>query len=70
MKTAEYWIDKIDEISSDRDQENWIKAIQAGARQSAAREAAEVVNKCVGYGECSGIVAYKNILAHFKLEDK
>jgi hypothetical protein len=37
MKTAQHWIDRLDEVSSERDQENWVKAIQRDARKGMSR---------------------------------
>ena len=33
MKPAQHWIDRLDEVSSERDHRNWIKAIQDDARK-------------------------------------
>lgn len=31
MKKAQDWIDRLDEVHSERDQQNWVEAIQADA---------------------------------------
>lgn len=38
MKSAEHWIGRLDEVSSERDQQNWVKAIQADARKEPLRK--------------------------------
>ncbi len=38
MKTAQHWIDRLDEVSSERDQQNWVKAIQKDARTEPLRK--------------------------------
>ena len=38
MKTAQHWIDRLDEVNSERDQQNWVKAIQKDARTEPLRK--------------------------------
>jgi hypothetical protein len=39
MKTAQHWIDRLDEVNSERDQQNWVKAIQRDAKKSPTKKA-------------------------------
>lgn len=38
MTTAQRWIDRLDEVNSERDQQNLVKAIQADARKQPLRK--------------------------------
>jgi len=39
MKTAKSWIARLDEVNSERDQENWVKAIQSDAKKYHSKKA-------------------------------
>jgi uncharacterized protein YggE len=67
MKTAEHWINKLDEVSTERDQQQWVEAIQQDARNQALTDAANKV-KALSAGlncscECDSCVARKNDVA-------
>jgi len=38
MKSAQHWIGRLDEVSTERDQQNWVKAIQKDARTEPQRK--------------------------------
>ena len=37
MKTAQHWIDRLDEVNSERDQQNWVKSIHKDARKGMSK---------------------------------